>query len=106
MDVNTLFKAWKSLIQPLEDKYVTPYQYDASLRSGFEWDLPISPNGCFFLVFPPLTKFKPKSEPLYEERRRSEAFYKKHQQKIYGMGWSRKVILKLKGFKSRSFQGA
>ncbi|CAI9286102.1 unnamed protein product [Lactuca saligna] len=53
-----------------KDKDITSNEsHDAPLSSDFEWDLPISPNGRFLLIFPPMTKFKPKSEPMYEERK-------------------------------------
>lgn len=39
-------------------------------------------------------------------KKRLKNFYSKHQQRICGMGWSRRVIIKFKIFMFRSFEGA
>lgn len=41
---------------------------------------------------------------MYDERQRVENFYSKHRQKIYGMEWSKRVIIIVKGFKSHLFK--
>lgn len=69
--LDPLFLPWKSLIKVIEDSDIAPYEsFDAPLIYEYEWDLPISPNGNLFPIFPPLTSFKSNNEPLYDERKR------------------------------------
>lgn len=91
----------------IEDKDIAPFEiYDAPSSSKYESDLPIAPRRNYFPIYHVVETFKPMSDSLYEERQILINFYSKHLQKIYGIRWSRRVIIKVKGFKSRSFRGA
>ncbi|CAH1453169.1 unnamed protein product [Lactuca virosa] len=64
-----MFRQWNSFIRIIEDRDIVPYQnYDAPSSSDFEWDLPISTDGQYFPIFPPLETFKPRIDPLTNEQ--------------------------------------
>ncbi|CAI9295998.1 unnamed protein product [Lactuca saligna] len=92
------------VIKQLKDDELVPKQTAAPPASDeYQWDIPMSPNARYYSVFPPLHPHLSREMQIPIELNRLEEFFKAHAQPPKDV-WSLRRIIRVVGYKKRSFQ--
>ncbi|CAI9295997.1 unnamed protein product [Lactuca saligna] len=95
---------WVDDIRQLKDDELVPKQTTAPPSSDeYQWDIPMSPNARYYSVFPPLHPHLSREMQIPIELNRLEEFFKAHAQPPKDV-WSLRRIIRVVGYKKRSFQ--
>ncbi|XP_023749803.1 uncharacterized protein LOC111898110 [Lactuca sativa] len=92
------------VIRQLKDDELVPKQTTAPPSSDeYQWDIPMSPNARYYSVFKPLHPHLSREMQIPIEMNRLEEFFKAHAQPPKDV-WSLRRIIRVLGYKKRSFQ--
>ncbi|KAL7588440.1 hypothetical protein Lser_V15G36251 [Lactuca serriola] len=92
------------VIRQLKDDELMPKQTTAPPSSDeYQWDIPMSPNARYYSVFQPLHPHLSRETQIPIEMNRLEEFFKAHAQPPKDV-WSLRRIIRVLGYKKRSFQ--
>ncbi|KAL7588438.1 hypothetical protein Lser_V15G36250 [Lactuca serriola] len=95
---------WVDDIKQLRDDELVPKQTTAPPSSDeYQWDIPMSPNAQYYSVFQPLHPHLSREMQIPIEMNRLEEFFKAHAQPPKDV-WSLRRIIRVLGYKKRSFQ--